>query len=153
MGRIEFDVISCALPLVTRSAQHVLYLKRLMRVQAETIQGKLNPTGLLVTKIEIDDCEDDAGTVVGSLRVGNDLIVIDGMKRKVPIALERGIIAPDLIHPRDQVAQAVGMVDGPGANLVFFRVPIFLAPSRYGAILAQFEGRAVDAIVRPQSGG
>src|SRR5262245_25361660 len=59
--RIQFDVVPGALPQVPRVGQQVVYLEGLLRGKLEIREGKLDPTRLFVTRVQIHNYENDVG--------------------------------------------------------------------------------------------
>src|SRR5206468_5535110 len=56
------------------------------------------------------------------------------------------ILPPDAIHPRHKLLQAVTLLQIPSADLVLFRIEIFLTAFGARTMLAEFECRTIDAI-------
>src|ERR1700744_1312976 len=72
--RVQFNVIPSAVPKVSRVGQQVVYLVSLIRSKLEICQRNLDPTRLLVMRIQIYDYENNIGQIVGGLAVGNELV-------------------------------------------------------------------------------
>ena len=68
------------------------------------------------------------------------------MEVQALVALEGWILPPDPIHPRNKILQALLLLQVPGADLVLFGIEIFLTAFGTRAMLAEFEGWAIDAI-------
>src|SRR6266704_3284777 len=62
------------------------------------------------------------------------------------VAEEFWIIQPEPIHPRNEIFQAMTLLQVPRTDLVLFRIEIFLTAFGARARLAEFEGWAIDAI-------
>src|SRR5579875_1700655 len=147
---IELHVIVRALPEVAILGDQIVHLIFLMRFQLKIVQRKIKPAGLPVMGIEVDDDHDDVRTILAHFAVGNDLIVVHGMKPESDVALQSSVVLADSIDLRDQSFQAVGTLDVPDAYLVLLRVEILLASGMQRAILKQFERGSVNSIVRPK---
>src|SRR5215813_12291968 len=96
--------------------------------------------------------EDNVGPVGSTLAVAEEFRIIYRMEVQAPIALEGWILAPDAIHPRNQLLQAMMLLQVPRADLVLFRIEIFLTAFDARMLLAEFEGGTVDAIGGAESG-
>jgi hypothetical protein len=75
------------------------------------------------------------------------------MEVQALIALEGWILAPDAIRSRNQLLQAMTLLQVPRADLVLFRIEIFLTAFEARTLLAEFEGGAIDAIGGAEGGG
>jgi hypothetical protein len=104
-------------------------------------------------RIEIDHHEDDVRVVLGVLAVTDQLVIAHGMKTKVLVALQRQVLASDVVDPCDKLFQAVRPIEIPRFDFVFFRIEILLTPWLAGAVLAELKGGAIDTIARPQCRG
>jgi len=74
----------------------------------------------------LNHSEDDVREVVGALRVRDDLVVLGGVEHQTRVALQRRILAANFVDQRDQLAQAVGAVAVPAADLVLLGVEVLL---------------------------
>src|SRR5215208_4552914 len=90
--------------------------------------------------------EDNVGLVCSTLAVAEEFRIIYRMEVQALISLEGWILAPDAIHPRNQLLQAMVLVQVPRADLVLFRIEIFLTAFEARTMLAEFEGWAIDTI-------
>src|SRR5712691_2716083 len=90
--------------------------------------------------------EHNVGPVCSTLAVAQEFRIIHRMEVQALIALEGWILMPDPIHPRHKLLQAMTLLQVPIAELVFFRIEIFLTAFGARALLAEFEGWAIDAI-------
>src|ERR1700735_3008428 len=99
-------------------------------------------------RIEIHDRYDSGRRFIGRLALSDDLIVVYRKKSQGPVCLERNLLAANLIYAADQRRQAVGALDVPHANLILFRIQVFLAARPQRLILAELESRAVDSVIR-----
>src|SRR5262245_22010308 len=75
------------------------------------------------------------------------------MKVQALIALEGWVLAPDAIHPCNKLLQALTLLQVPRADLVLFRIEVFLTAFGARTMLAEFEGGAIDAIEGTECGG
>src|SRR5437899_2003787 len=104
--------------------------------------------------IQVYDHDYEVASVFGLLAVTDELIVGDGMEAQTVVAMQCRILAPDAVHPRDQLAQAVRPIDVPAFDFVLFGVLVFVAAGfRTWRDLAELERRAVDAVAGAESGG
>src|SRR6476659_10735717 len=90
--------------------------------------------------------EDNVGSICSALAVAEEFRIIYRMEVQAMITLEGWILVPDAIHPRNQLLQAMTLLQVPRADLVLFRIEIFLTAFGAGTMLTEFEGRAIDAI-------
>src|SRR5215467_9028347 len=97
--------------------------------------------------------EHNIGPICSTLAIAEEFRIIDGMEAQALIALEGWILPPDPIHPRNEIFQALTLLQVPRANFVFFRIEIFLTAFEARALLTEFEGWTVDAIGGAERGG
>src|SRR2546428_13865195 len=96
--------------------------------------------------------EYNVGPVCGTLAVAEEFRIIHRVEVQALIALEGWIFLPEPIHPRNEIFQAMTLLQVPRADLVLFRIEIFLTAFGARALLAEFEGWAIDAIVGTELG-
>src|SRR5262245_17140214 len=99
-----------------------------------------------MVRTEVHHHEHNVRAVCRRLAVAEKLRIIHRMKVQTLVTLERPILPPNPIHPCNKVLQALRLLQIPGADLVLFGVEIFLTAFETWAMLAEFEGRAIDAI-------
>jgi hypothetical protein len=75
------------------------------------------------------------------------------MEVQTLIALEGRILTSNPIHPRNKLLQALTLLEVPRADLVLFRIEIFLTAFDTWTMLAEFEGWTIDAIGGAERGG
>ena len=97
--------------------------------------------------------EHNVGLVCSTLAVAEEFRIIHGMEVQALVALEGWILAPDPIHPRNKLLQALTLLEVPIAALVLFRIEIFLTAFKTRTMLAEFEGWTIDAIGGAECGG
>src|SRR5215813_468344 len=99
-----------------------------------------------VVGTQVHHHEHNIGPVCGTLAVAEEFRMIHRMEVQALIALEGWILPPAPIHPRDKLLQAMTLLQVPIADLVLFRIEIFLTAFGTRAILAEFKGWTIDAI-------
>src|SRR5215472_13487413 len=104
-------------------------------------------------RIEIYDRQHNVRAVGRGLAVADELIVVDAVKVKAPIEVQRPVPSPNRIHPRDEVPKGIGTVEVAVANFVLLGVEVLLAARLARHVLAQLVGRAIDAVVSAQRRG
>src|SRR5215468_3479840 len=95
---------------------------------------------------QVHHYEHNVGLVCNTLAVAEEFRIIHRMKVQALIALEGWIFAPDSIHPCNKLLQTLTLLQVPRADLVLFRIEVFLTAFGAWAMLAKFEGRAIDTI-------
>src|SRR3954464_15529943 len=92
--RIQLHEVAPAAPGVMTRGDEVL--------ESVTCAGgaiEIEPAALRVVWIEIDGDEDQV--VAFFLRVAQQMVVVGGMEFQVPVALQRWVLVPHLVEPRD----------------------------------------------------
>ena len=116
----EGDVVGAVVPLVVDAGEQVFDVEGLVVADAELLEVEVDPAGLLVVGIEVDDGEDDVGgTVVGGgrdLGVGDDLRVVDVVEVEREVALQRGVGAADLVEAGDERRDGLRGASGPSGG-------------------------------------
>src|SRR5215831_16661666 len=97
--------------------------------------------------------EHNIGPVCSTLAVAEEFRIIYGMEAQALIALEGWILPPDPVHPRNEILQALTLLQVPRTHFIFFRIEIFLTAFEARALLTEFEGWTVDAIGGAERGG
>ena len=103
--------------------------------------------------IEVHQCQHDVISIFGPLAIGDDVLVVDGMESQPLVGLERGVLAPNCVDLRNQTAEIVRSADVPALQLVLLGVEVLLAPRLGRRMLAQLEGRPVDAVTGAERRG
>src|SRR6266404_269876 len=106
-----------------------------------------------VIETQIHHHEHNVGAVCSTLTVAQEFRIIHRMEVQALIALEGWILAPDPIHPRHKLLQAMTLLQVPRTDLVLFRIEIFLTAFEAWTRLAEFEGWTIDAIGGAERGG
>src|SRR5262249_27699744 len=100
--RPQLDIITGTLPGELRAGYQVQHAVRPPRVNAQFLEGKLQESGLLPNRIQIDNSDNDVPVIWCSLAVGNELLVVDRMEAETVVRLQRRILLPNRVHPRDE---------------------------------------------------
>ena len=74
---IEQHEIAPPIPKIARAGQQVVHLIWLTFIDAQPFEIELDPAGLHVMRIEIDDGNDDVGSIGRRLAITDQLIVVD----------------------------------------------------------------------------
>src|SRR5690606_5611296 len=101
-ARVEHHEIPSALPAVARVAEKVVDLVALVVREAELAGRDVDPTGLRIVWVEIDDDEHDVLEVARRLRIEEELVVVDTVEADALVAEQRGLGAADLVQAADQ---------------------------------------------------
>src|SRR5205823_10025723 len=80
--RVQLHVIPWAMPSVARAREELVDLVRAVRVEVQGVEVELDPAGLRIVRVDVDDGQDDV--VSGGFAVAEDLVV-----RRV-VEFERG---------------------------------------------------------------
>src|SRR3954451_763361 len=99
--RVEQDPAGGALPGPPRVGQQVVDDVAAAIIEAEYRAVEVDPAGLRVERIEIDDDQQAVRAVRADLAVGQDLLVIGVVEGDIRPEVQGGILVPDLIHPPD----------------------------------------------------
>ena len=105
--RVQLDEIPGTLPHVAVAVHDVVHLQRLIRGDPEPVEIELDPAALMVTGVETHHRHHDVGQILGRLAVADEERVVDVVETKRVVALERGVVAPRVIDPGDQLAKAL----------------------------------------------
>ena len=124
-----------------------MHLKRLRRIETQFRQRQIHPAGLRVMRIEVHRNDNNVIAIFGMFSETDNLVIVHGVKTQAAITMERRICRANLVHPRDKPAQAIGRIDVPILDLVFFRIQIFLAAGLTRRVDAELERRAIDPVV------
>ena len=102
-----------------------------------------------MVRVERHDHEHLVVAVGRRLHVGHEAVVVDRTEAQPVVGAECRIRPPDVVHARDERAQAAAPLEVPAPDLVLLARVVLLA-SGACARLAQLEGRAVDAVRRAE---
>src|SRR5271170_5153315 len=98
------DVVAAIMPLVAGAGEEILYFEGCVVGNSETFEVKIDPASLLLSGIKIDGNKNPITSA--GFAVADDVRVIDVVEVESAITLEGWVVAPDLIHLRDQRSQA-----------------------------------------------
>src|SRR5262249_19159425 len=102
---------------------------------------------------QVHHYEHNVGLVCNTLAVAEEFRIIHRMKVQALIALAGWIFATDSIQLSNNLLQTLTMLEVQRADMVLFRIEIFLTAFEAGKMLAEFEGRAIDAIEGAECSG
>src|ERR1019366_1593129 len=156
---VEQDEVVGALPRVRGTGKEIMHDIGPSGVEAEHVEVESYPPRLYALVIETDHGQDQIParvrtfcTSIPGLGVGNDLVVVDPVKMKGVVELERSMVPANFVYPSDEFGEAVRASHVPRAHLVFFGTRILLRTAGARNVLLQFEGGAVDPVVRAEGG-
>ena len=89
-----------------------------MRIEPQGVEVQLNPAGVGMIRAQIDDDQDDVGSIRRALAITNQLIIICRVEVQALIPVKRRILPTDPIHEADELLQTVGPLDLPLLDLV-----------------------------------
>ena len=95
------------MPEVPRVGYQIVNLKSVPLRNAPFFDRQFQPTGMRVARVEIDHGDNEVLEIRCAFAVGDELLVVDIIKLKAPIALQGGVVAPDSVYLRDQIAQTL----------------------------------------------
>src|SRR6185437_4193795 len=94
--RVELHEIAPAGPGVAPAAEEVLHL-----VSLALAPGEVQPAGLDVLRVEVDDNEYEI--VFRFFTENQQMVVVGGMELEAPVALQRDVLPPNPVQPGDQL--------------------------------------------------
>src|SRR2546430_311768 len=103
--RIQLHVIPWAMPSVARAREELVDLERAVRVEAQGIEVELDPAGLRIVRVDVDDGQDDV--VSGGFAVAEDLVVRRVVERQRRILLQCRVLAADAVHARVHIGEVI----------------------------------------------
>ena len=95
---VQLDEIPGTLPDVAVAVHDVVHLQRLIRGDPEPVEIEIDPAGLMVTGVETHHRHHDVGQILGGLAVAEEERVVESMKTKRVVPLQRRIVAPRVIR-------------------------------------------------------
>ena len=122
-----------------------------VNLDPELLERKVDHPALHVVGVHVDDGQDHIRIVGRALRVGQELLVLGEVKSQAAVALERRILAPDVVDDPHELTHA--RVALPVSQLVLLRIHVLLGAMFARTALQRFEGRAVDSVARAERGG
>src|SRR5262249_8575118 len=149
-GGVQRNVVTRPAPEESRSREQVVYLEAALGGEAQGPQVQLQPPGLGVVRVEIDDDEHGvthgrasatATAVLEAARfaVGDEILIVDVMELQTPVALQGCVFSADAIDACNQLLQTVVPNAVPEPHLVLLRIEVFLAPGLARPVLEQLE--------------
>src|SRR5678815_1355846 len=102
-------------------------LQVVSRADAPALQWQTYPTALDMMRIEVHYCDNDVGSVLIGFGVGDDLFAIGVKKLEPTITLQCRMRPACVVQPGDEFAHVTAVGHFPLADLIFFRIQIFLA--------------------------
>src|SRR3954454_11520505 len=102
-SRIQLDVISPPSPQIASPGQEIMRLVRLVPFDVHPVQGKVDESGLLMMRIEIDNDNNQVALIRRALAETEEHVVIDRMELDIAVILKRLILFPDAIHKADHL--------------------------------------------------
>ena len=130
-----------------------MHLVGLIGIDFQSGYIQIDPARLRVVRIEVDDRENHVRARRIHLQIGDQLIVLYFAEMQPGIRLQCSILPPNAVHAGDQRPEAVGLLQGPMPQLIFFRVAIFLAPRFSRRAFHQLVRRPIYAVVRGERRG
>ena len=131
---VECDVVAAIVPVVVGAGEEVFDFEVLVVRDGELFEVEVDPAGLLLGGVEVDGDEDLIAAA--GFAVAEDVRIVGGVEVERAVALERGVVAADLVDPGDERSEAVGGRAIPVADLVLFAVEVFFAAGIGGEIFA-----------------
>src|ERR1044071_9606143 len=104
-----------------------MHLIAVARVQSPTFEVQPYPPALGIMRIEVYNGQNDILAVFAFLAVGDELLVIRGMKIEGIVGLERGIFAADPVYFANQLAEISEGIPRPGPDFILLRIEILFA--------------------------
>src|SRR6267142_2291211 len=101
--RVELDEVAPPRPAVVAAAEQVVD-----DVSAVLSPVEIDPARLHVARIEVHRHQDPV--LARLLGIDEQLVVVGRMEAQAPVALQRRVLLPDLVQPRDERSEAVGPV-------------------------------------------
>src|SRR5579864_1920295 len=99
---------------------------------------------MCLERVEVYRDQNDIALVRRPLRITENLIAVSFEEPKILKILQRDILASNLIHPSDELADVAGLMPIANLDLIFFRIQILLGP-RYRFIFAKLIA-AIDSV-------
>src|SRR5690242_16182681 len=103
--RIELYVVARTVPEIASIGQKIVNLKRLLLVEPELFERKLQPARLPVNRVEVYDHDDDVVSIIRPFAPADDLVVVRRMKLQAAVALKRFVLAANPVNPPDQISE------------------------------------------------
>ena len=93
--RTERNVVAAIVPLIAHAGEEIFYLKVFVVRNGEPFKVQIDPASLLLGWVKVDSNKNPIGST--GLAVTHDVGVIDMVEMKRTVALERRIVATNLI--------------------------------------------------------
>lgn len=104
--RDQLHIVRRSLPQIFAVTEQVVNLKRAIRIHSNRPKIEMDPPGLRVKAIEIDDDDDHVGKVVRCFAVTDQGWIICFVKAQVAVALQRQIFLADAVDAGNKVLKA-----------------------------------------------
>src|ERR1044072_5421044 len=140
--RLHGDEDARPSPVIAGPGQEVVHLEALVGAEPQGLEIESQPGRLRVARIEAHRDQHHVAEVLRRLAVAEDLVVLGGMEGERRVRLQGGVLPPDAVDEGDELGEAVGPVDVPGAELVLLRVEVLLASLLERPVLIALEGAA-----------
>src|ERR1700746_2323979 len=101
-----------------------MHLEGLLRIETKLFRWQLQPSGLSVMRIQINHNHDDIAQVLGPFAEAENLRIIDGIETQAAIALKGSVFAPDPVHARSELSQAVWFFQIPALDLILLGIQV-----------------------------
>src|SRR6266542_6431759 len=116
--RVQLHPVARSLPEIGRAVDEIDGLVYPRRIDPQLLQRQLQRAAPDLAGIQVDHRQHDIREVRCSLRVGDEPLVADWVKRQAVVGLERAMLVTDPIDPADELGEAVRPVDLPASELV-----------------------------------
>src|SRR4051812_47364540 len=101
--RIDLYVIARSLPAVIGIGEQVLHLEGMLRIKTEITEVQPDPSRVGVIRTQVDNDQDNVGSIGSTLAVANQLISIRRMKAQALQPMQRGILGTNPIYQADEL--------------------------------------------------
>jgi len=125
----ESDVVAAIAPRVVDAGEEIFYFEVFVVRDRELFEVEVDPAGLLLGGVEVDGDENFVRAT--GFAVAEDIGIVGWMEVERTVAMERGVVAADLVDLRDERSEAVAGGAVPVADLVLLAVEVLFA-TRFG---------------------
>src|SRR4030095_8792185 len=113
---MQLDIVPRFMPDIARVAEFIMHLGGLCWIKSQGIEREPDPATMHVIGTQVQHHEDNVGSVCSTLAVAEEFRIIYRMEVQAMITLEGWILAPDTIHPRNHLLQAMTLLQIPRAD-------------------------------------